>query len=175
MTLAKTFSSPCYHCCTTILPQGLPWTLDGFGDEGDTDNSGAESTEDIFARITAPNPGAFLGLHLRLPVGPQSSDRTVVLKGHPRRDRPSRPAIGAQVLVHLPDGRRLVSQVDGGSGHSGKRAPDIHLRLGKVEAGALLKVEVRWRGADGKMRSRTLQLTPGWHTVWLGLESLEGG
>jgi hypothetical protein len=126
-------------------------------------------------RNTAPNPGAFLGLHLRLPVGPQTGDKTVVLKGHPRADRPSRPAIGAAVKVHLPDGRRLVSQVDGGSGHSGKRAPDIHLGLGNVEAGALLNVDVRWRGADGKMRSRTLQVTPGWHTVWLGREAAEGG
>jgi hypothetical protein len=68
-----------------------------------------------------------------------------------------------------------VGQVDGGSGHSGKRAPDIHLGLGNVAAGTLLNVEVRWRGADGKMRSRTLQLTPGWHTVWLGTEGLEEG
>jgi enediyne biosynthesis protein E4 len=126
-------------------------------------------------RNTAPHPGAFLGLHLRLPVGPQTSDKTVVLKGHPPADKPSRPAIGAAVTVHLPDGRRLVSQVDGGSGHSGKRAPDVHLGLGNVEAGALLNVDVRWRGADGKMRSQTLQLTSGWHTVWLGLEASEGG
>ena len=87
----------------------------------------------------------------------------------------TRELIGAAVEVHLPDGRRLVSQVDGGSGHSGKRAPDVHLGLGNIEAGALLNVDVRWRGADGKMRSRTLQVTPGWHTVWLGLEASEGG
>jgi hypothetical protein len=124
---------------------------------------------------TAPNPGAFLGLHLRLPVGPRANDKTVVLKGHPSSDRPSRPAIGAAVTVHLPDGRRLVSQVDGGSGHSGKRAPDIHLGLGNVAAGTLLDVEVRWRGVDGKLRSRTLQVTPGWHTIWLGSEISDGG
>jgi hypothetical protein len=92
----------------------------------------------------------------------------VVLQDHPRAERPSRPAIGAAVEVHLPEGRLLVSQVDGGSGHSGKRAPDIHLGLGHVEAGALLNVDVRWRGADGKLPSRTLQVPPGWHTVWLG-------
>jgi hypothetical protein len=126
-------------------------------------------------RNIAPHPGAFLGLHLRLRVGPQTSDQTVVRKGHPRADRPSRPAIGAAVTVHLPDGRHLVSQVDGGSGHSGKRAPDIHLGLGHVEADTLLNVDVRWRGADGKLRSRTLQVTPGWHTVWLGREASEGG
>jgi hypothetical protein len=97
--------------------------------------------------------------------------RLVVRKGHPQADRPSRPAIGAAVTVHLPDGRRLVSQVDGGSGHSGKRAPDIHLGLGQVAASTLLNVDVRWRGADGKLRSQTLQLTPGWHTVWLGQEA----
>jgi hypothetical protein len=126
-------------------------------------------------RKTAPNPCPFLGLHLRLPVGPQADDKTVVLPGHPGADQPSRPAIGAAVTVHLPDGRRLVSQVDGGSGHSGKRAPDIHLGLGQVEAGTVLNVDVRWRGADGKLRSRTVQVTPGWHTVWLGQEVAEGG
>jgi ASPIC and UnbV len=44
-----------------------------------------------------------------------------------------------------PNGRRLLSRVDGGSGHSGKRAADIHLGLGNVEATALLNVDVRWR------------------------------
>jgi hypothetical protein len=95
-------------------------------------------------RNTAPNPGAFLGLHLRLPVGREKTAQ-----------------------VHLPDGRRLISQVDGGSGHSGKRAPDIHLGLGNVEADALLNVDVRWRSGAGTMRSQTLQVTPGWHTVLL--------
>lgn len=127
----------------------------------------------FFFHNTAPNPGAFLGLHLRLPVGPGSSEETVVLAGHPRADRPSRPAIGAAVRVRFPDGRLLVSQVDGGSGHSGKRAPDIHLGLGDIAADAALAVDVRWRGADGMMRSHTLRLTPGWHTVWLGLENSE--
>ncbi len=159
---------------TPMVTRGIALAdVDG---DGRLDFAVANQWEPSFLfRNTAPNPGAFLGLHLRLPVGPQTSDTTAVLKGHPRADRPSRPAIGATVKVHLPDGRRLVSQVDGGSGHSGKRAPDIHLGLGNVEAGALLNVDVRWRGADGKMRSRTLQVTPGWHTVWLGLEASEGG
>ena len=49
------------------------------------------------------------------------------------------------------------------------------VQSGKVEPGALLDGDVRWRGADGKLRSRTLRLTPGWHTVWLGQEASEGG
>jgi enediyne biosynthesis protein E4 len=159
---------------TPMVTRGIALAdVDG---DGRLDFAVANQWEPSFLfRNTAPNPGAFLGLHLRLPVGPQTSEKTAVLKGHPRADMPSRPAIGAAVTVHLPDGRRLVSQVDGGSGHSGKRAPDIHLGLGNVEAGALLNVDVRWRGADGKMRSRTLQVTPGWHTVWLGLDGSEGG
>ena len=51
-------------------------------------------------------------------------------------------------------------------------APDIHLGLGNVGADIVLNVDVRWRGADGKLRSQTLQVTPGWHTVWLGLEGI---
>ena len=159
---------------TPMVTRGIaPADVDG---DGRLDFAVANQWEPSFLiRNTAPDPGAFLGLHLRLSVGPGAGERTIVLKGHPRADRPSRPAIGAAVEVHLPDGRRLVSQVDGGSGHSGKRAPDIHLGLGHVEAGALLKVDVRWRGADGTMRARTLQLTPGWHTVWLGQEASQGG
>jgi hypothetical protein len=158
---------------TPMVSRGIALAdVDG---DGRLDFAVANQWEPSFLfRNTAPNPGAFLGLHLRLPVGPQTNDKTMVLKGHARADRPSRPAIGAAVTVHLPDGRRLVSQVDGGSGHSGKRAPDIHLGLGNVEPDASLNVDLSWRGADGKMRSQNLQLTPGWHTVYLGQEGSGG-
>jgi hypothetical protein len=52
------------------------------------------------------------------------------------------------------DVRHLVSQVDDGSGHSGKRAPDVHRGLDNVEAGTVLNVVVRWRRADGEMRRK---------------------
>ena len=129
----------------------------------------------VMFRNAAPNPGAFLGLHLRLPVGPPVGDETTVVAGHPRANRPGRPAIGAAVTVHLPDGRRLVAQVDGGSGHSGRRAPVVHFGLGTVAPDAVLTADVRWRGADGKLRSRTLQVAAGWHTVWLGQDAAGGG
>lgn len=106
----------------------------------------------------SPSPGAFLGLDLRLPV-------TTGLDGPGARL--GRPAIGAAATVHLPDGRRLVAQVDGGSGHSGKRAPTLHFGLGRLAAGTPLRVDLRWRDAAGRLRDRTLWLTPGWHRVML--------
>lgn len=117
---------------------------------------------------SAPEPGAFLGLHLRLPVNATGVlAATDVQAGHPRREVASRPAIGAVATVQLADGRLLTSQVDGGTGHSGKRSPDLLFGLGRNATGAALAVNVRWRGTDGQVRAESLQVAPGWHTVLL--------
>jgi len=79
-----------------------------------------------------------------------------------------RPAICAQALVILPDGRKFVAQVDGGSGHSGRRSPDIHIGLGKLDPAIKLNVQVTWRDTAGQFQQTTLKLAPGWHTVVLG-------
>jgi len=96
--------------------------------------------------------GAFLELLPRLPA----------LAGR------TRPAVGAEVAVTLPDGRRRVAQVDGGSGHSGKRAPEVHFGLGRLSPATPLRVDVRWRDGQGKLRATTLRLTPGRHVFVLG-------
>ena len=111
--------------------------------------------------------GGFLGLHLRLPLRPGKSGMIVARPGHPGADTLGRPAIGAEATVHLPDGRRLVGQVDGGNGHSGKRSPDLHFGLGRAGAGPF-RVELRWRDPGGNVQEHTLSLPPGWHTVLLG-------
>jgi enediyne biosynthesis protein E4 len=80
----------------------------------------------------------------------------------------SRPAVGAQATVWLPDGRRLAGQVDGGSGHSGKRAPELHFGLGRTGAGTPLRVDFRWRDGAGRVRAETIRLAPGRHTILLG-------
>jgi hypothetical protein len=124
-----------------------------------------------FFRNTAPKPGAFLGLNLRLPVGAGPATRTVKHPGRPRLDQASRPAIGALVQVHLPDGRTLASQVDGGRGHSGKRSPELHFGLGGLDLAGTnkLRVDLRWRGVDGRIQAETIELEPyRWHTVVLG-------
>jgi hypothetical protein len=116
-----------------------------------------------FFRNQSASSDQFLGLHLRLP---SESMTTTATPGH--LQAAGRPAIGAQATVHLPDGRTLVSQVDGGNGHSGKRSPDLHFGLGQLTSDTPLRVELRWRTPRGEVRSETLTLTPGWHTVQLG-------
>jgi enediyne biosynthesis protein E4 len=125
----------------------------------------------FFFRNTAPNPGAFLGLNLRLPVGRTAPQPTIVQPGRPPLDRskPSRPAIGATAKVYLPDGRTFVGEVDGGTGHSGKRSPELHFGLGRLKDGTPIRVDLRWRHIGGRIREETLFLEPDrWHTVVLG-------
>jgi enediyne biosynthesis protein E4 len=101
----------------------------------------------LFFHNLSPEAGSFLGLRVRYASGA--------------------PTIGATATVVLADGRRMTAQADGGSGHSGKRSPEIHFGLGKTPADAALSVEVRWRDRDG-IHKQQLQLKPGWHTVAVG-------
>lgn len=75
-------------------------------------------------------------------------------------------AVGASATLHLPDGRRLVGFVDGGSGHSGKRSAEIHFGMGEATSGPAA-VEVAWRGLDGKSHRATLELEAGRHDLLL--------
>lgn len=133
----------------------------------------AQWQDSIFVRNNGPSAGAFLGLHLLLPIEPGSATR--VRASHPGPDLFGRPAIGAQVRVKLEDGRLFVGQSDGGSGHSGKRSPDVFLGLGNVPASEVLAVDVQWRDPSGRVRKETLSLTPGWHTVVLGWSNAAAG
>jgi hypothetical protein len=97
----------------------------------------------------SPARHAALTLDLRLPAGAGS-----------------RPAIGARADVTLPDGRHLVDDVDGGSGHSGKRAPLVHFGLGDLPADAALKVRISWRAA-GTVQTLDTVVAPGRHVIVL--------
>lgn len=112
--------------------------------------------------------GNFLGLKLLMPVAEGRREAYLNTKEHTGGNALSRPAIGATATVYLPDGRKLVGQVDGGSGHSGKRSQDLHFGLGKIPADAQLKVEIRWRTPEQGVMVKTLILSPGWRTVMLG-------
>lgn len=78
----------------------------------------------------------------------------------------SRPAIGATAKITLPDGRRAWQQVDGGSGHSGARAPEVHFGLGDMAPPETVEVELSWRDRDGRHRM-ALRLPPGRHRILL--------
>ena len=121
-----------------------------------------------FYQNLSTNVGAFLGLHLLLPLADEADAPLRARAGHPGMDLRGRPAICAQAQCTLPDGRKLVGQVDGGSGHSGRRSPDIHLGLGKLDGHPLLAVTLKWRDGRGQSQQTVLNLTPGWHTVLLG-------
>jgi hypothetical protein len=105
----------------------------------------------VYYRNDAPRAGAFLG------VRPFLLSRTAA--GIVRRA-----AIGATVIAHLPDSRTLVTTVDGGNGHTGRRSADAHIGLGRVDAGQSLPVEIIWRDASGRHTDQ-LSLQPGWHNV----------
>jgi enediyne biosynthesis protein E4 len=137
--------------------------------DGDLDYAVAGQWEtSFFYRNDCPRCGAFLGLHLRLPLRAGEPSATEVRAGHPDSKVPSRPAVGASATVRLPDGRRLVGQVDGGNGHSGRRSPDLHFGLGHADADRELPVEIAYRDPGGVVHRETLSLAPGWHTVRLG-------
>jgi hypothetical protein len=95
----------------------------------------------VFLVNQSQNTGHWLGLDLRLP-GAVGGDRA---------------AIGATARVVLPNGRIVTGFVDSGSGHGGRRAPEIHLGLGREFAGRQASVELAWRDGSGQ-HHRIMQL-----------------
>jgi hypothetical protein len=143
-------------------------TADVDGD-GDLDFAIANQFEEsYFYRNDSPHSGKFLGLHLLLPPVDQTIATTQVKAGHPQPGVVGSPAIGASATIHLPNGRELVAQVDGGNGHSGARSPELHFGLGKVADNTQLAVDIRWRDRQGQVHQESLLLSPGWQTVLLG-------
>ncbi|HEX3860335.1 MAG TPA: CRTAC1 family protein [Stellaceae bacterium] len=159
----------------------------GFGEDnvsrgiaiGDVDGSGRLSM--VVANMWGPSTfyrnecspcGKALELSVRLPVSPEPDAPTIVKPGYPVKALHTRPAINASVEVTTLSGKHQIAQVDGGSGHSGKRAPDLHFGLGDETGPAT--VEVKWR-ADGQARHETFQLQPGWYTVILGAAPIKTG
>ena len=71
----------------------------------------------------------------------------------------------------LYNGRTHRSRVDGGDGHSGTRAPEVHFGLGAVhdrdDVSGEIPTTISWRQANGEMARIELKLTPGRHRVIL--------
>jgi len=120
-----------------------------------------------FYHNSSPKAGSFLGLRLLLPVG-EAGQATQLTPGYRKPAAGGRPAIGAQATVVLPNGRRLVAQVDGGNGHSGKRSPELLFGLDQLPQNTPVQVELCWRDAHGQTHQQQLMVQPGWNTVLLG-------
>ncbi|HET6899693.1 MAG TPA: CRTAC1 family protein, partial [Vicinamibacteria bacterium] len=113
---------------------------------------------------------ASLGLHVVEAAGaPGVSGGLAVREGHPRPGERVRPAVGAVIQVVRRDGRVLIGQVDGGSGHTGKRSQDVMFGLGPQGGEADVTVSLRLPGGD--VRTERLKLGPGWHTLVVGADS----
>ncbi|MBF6329482.1 CRTAC1 family protein [Nocardia transvalensis] len=123
----------------------------------------------VYYRNDSPDRGQPLELQLFTPPTTAAAGETTIA-GKPILGSP---ALGAQVSVRTPDGKLHVAQLDGGSGHSGKRSTDIHLGLGDVDATAPLPVQLTWRDNSGAVHQQQLQLRPGLHTLVLDAEAKE--
>jgi enediyne biosynthesis protein E4 len=106
----------------------------------------------IFLRNTSTTVGHWLVLDLRLPGAVAGT----------------RPAIGAIARIKLPDGRIVVSQVDGGSGHGGRRAPEIHVGLGRGAFDPEVKADIAWRDGSGVHRMSVRVPIDRRHLIMLG-------
>lgn len=72
------------------------------------------------------------------------------------------PAVGATVIIKHPDGGQRWAQVDGGSGHSGKRAHSVHFGLGnEQDPTTLVSTVIRWRSQEGIRREATIKVPLG--------------
>lgn len=113
-----------------------------------------------YYRNNRPGDGDFLGLRLFRPaVSEPAAGRAA-----------GTPAYGAQVKVTTADGRTRIAQLDGGSGHSGKRSFEVFFGLG--ESGAQpVSAEISWRDLSGTVHRQTLSLTAGWHDLMLTNEA----
>ena len=109
----------------------------------------------LFLRNRSPRTGHWLVLDLRLPGAVGGT----------------RAAIGANARVTLPSGRIVHAEVDGGSGHGGRRAAEIHLGLG-ADATPQVDVELAWRDASGAHRRAVRLATDQRHRVVLGEKKL---
>ena len=131
---------------------------------------GNQWSDSYFFRNRSKSAGAFLGLRLLIPPSGTSTKFTV-MEGRPGTalgyPALGYPAIGAAAVVHTGE-RKMLSQIDGGSGHSGKKSPELHFGLGPLNSDSTLHVDLTWRDANGHPQSRSVQLKPGWHTVVLG-------
>jgi len=76
-------------------------------------------------------------------------NRINFLKVRLRGARSNREGLGAEVTVALPDGRRILKQLDGKSGYLSQS--DLPLYFGLADADHADRIEVRWPSGRTQM------------------------
>jgi len=110
-----------------------------------------------FYANTSTRLGNYLGLYLVKPSTDSKAGQGLEGAGSP--------AYGATVKITTPDGRSQISQLDGGSGHSGKRSFEVHFGLGGYNGP--VSVHLQWLDAHGQVHTQDMTLAPGDHTLCL--------
>jgi len=114
-----------------------------------------------FYRNESPSNKQFVGLRLYRPTTAAPGGLSM----------PGTPAYGAMVTLTRADGTKHVSQLDGGSGHSGKRSFEVYLGLGGADGP--VKAELCWRDTAGSVHKQTLTVGAGWHDLMLDSSAKE--
>ena len=119
--------------------------------DGRLDYATANQWEDSFLFLNRSEAaGKSVILSVLVPAGEQLATETKLVTAYRELGgAPARAAIGASVVFKPEGGGRKVAQVDGGSGHSGQRSPEVHFGLGDSAGGG---IEVSWRDRHGHVR-----------------------
>ncbi|WP_239312553.1 CRTAC1 family protein [Plantactinospora mayteni] len=143
-------------------------TADVNGD-GRLDFAVARQWEDSYLFVNRGQSGdTSLNLKLLLPPAGAPAGPTTATTGAGSNTVRGSPAIGATATVLLPDGQRMVGQVDGGNGHSSVRSPELHFGLGDLPGDRQLTVRLDWRDRQGQLHHRDVTVSPGRWTILLG-------
>lgn len=109
-----------------------------------------------FHHNTSPEAqeNSFISLSPRLLVGDKVGQSRVATVDEVVDSRVrTRPAIDARLAIRLSDGRTFSSEVDGGNGHSGKRSPELHFGLGRIQPETTADVTLTWRSVDASIKT----------------------
>jgi hypothetical protein len=105
----------------------------------------------------SPSLGGCLDLTLYRPSADAGAGQGLEARGTP--------AYGAQVTVEAPGRKTQIGQLDGGSGHTGKRSFGVHFGFGSYTGP--VTAHIRWRDTGGVLHEQTQQLTQGTHALVL--------
>jgi enediyne biosynthesis protein E4 len=105
----------------------------------------------------SPNLGSSLNLNLYRPATDGAAGNGIQNIGAP--------AYGTTVQIRTPDGHTQISQLDGGSGHGGKRSFQVHFGLGSYSG--MVTVDLSWHDVHGQQHHQTEQLSTGTHSLVL--------